>query len=74
MSNAIQRRILRSCHLIAGIMLALHVYSPLAEVALFATAVQAVIVPLVALSGLWMWQQPRISRWMRSTHSPKPGA
>ena len=58
-----QRKLQRAAHLLTGAMLLAYVYLPagreLEEVVRFA------VLPLLALSGVAMWQAPRIRRALR---------
>jgi thiosulfate reductase cytochrome b subunit len=69
MSNRGLRQTVRWVHLIVGVMLILFVYSPLREVSLYALVLQVFAVPLVTLSGLALWQQPKLSAWLSRRQS-----
>ena len=68
-SQAYLRTILRWIHIAAGIFLVGYVYKFHADANATRVA-QFVVVPTIAGSGLWLWQQGRIVRWMRRTPSP----
>jgi hypothetical protein len=53
--NAIKRSILRSIHLIVCIPILGYVYGPISEVQQYAPAVRLVFVPVILLSGFWMY-------------------
>ena len=73
MSNRTIRIIMRYTHLVEGVLIALFIYSPtLQGHAGFATFIQFVVMPTIIISGLVMWQLPRISRWRRGTDAFKP--
>src|ERR1700704_3462769 len=55
MSNATKRAILRSIHLIFSIPILGYVYSPFAELPNYAPIVRFVSVPVLILSGFWMY-------------------
>ena len=55
MSNATKRTILRSFHLILSIPILGYIYGPPAEVQEYASAVRFVFVPIIILSGFWMY-------------------
>jgi len=61
-SNKQLRLILRYTHLAAGILIGLFVYSPLVDVPAFELLVQITLIPIVVLSGIWIWQQTRVRR------------
>ena len=54
-SNATKRTILRSIHLILSIPILGYIYEPAAEVQEYAGAVRFVFVPVIILSGYWMF-------------------
>jgi hypothetical protein len=55
MSNATRRAILRSIHLIFSIPIIGYVYSPFAELPNYAPVVRFVSIPVLILSGFWMY-------------------
>jgi hypothetical protein len=54
-SNATKRAILRSIHLIFGIPIIGYVYSPFEELPNYAPVVRFVSIPVLILSGYWMY-------------------
>jgi hypothetical protein len=54
-SNATKRSILRSIHLIFAIPIIGYVYSPFAELPNYAPVVRFVSIPVLILSGFWMY-------------------
>jgi thiosulfate reductase cytochrome b subunit len=56
MRDATRRSILRWIHLIFAIPIAGYVYSPFKELPNYAPVVRYVAVPVIALTGLWMWK------------------
>ena len=56
MTNATKRSIFRWIHIVFAIPIAGYVYSPFDQIPNYAPAVRFVFVPLLVLSGLWMWQ------------------
>ena len=59
------RNVVRVLHIAVGISLILLVYSPLGESAAFIAFNQFIAIPLVTLSGLALWQQPKLTAWLR---------
>jgi len=55
----------RLAHLLLAVALGAFVYSPLRTEPLAVLAVQAVLFPLLALSGLVMWKGPALRRRYR---------
>lgn len=62
MSPAKTRRSLRWGHIVASLVLGTYLYSPWSQEPVFAAIVLYAVFPLMALSGLWMWNQGRIAR------------
>jgi thiosulfate reductase cytochrome b subunit len=55
-SNATKRSILRWIHLVLAIPILGYIYSPFEEIPKYAPATRFVFVPVLVLSGLWMWK------------------
>ncbi len=56
MKEATKRSIVRLIHLILAIPIIGYIYSPFEEIPNYAPAVRFVFLPLIALSGFWMWK------------------
>lgn len=54
-SNAAKRTVLRWTHLIFSIPILGYIYSPFDQIPNYASAVRFVFVPLLVLSGFWMY-------------------
>jgi thiosulfate reductase cytochrome b subunit len=66
MSAASERKILRWMHILLSIPIIGYIYGPVAEIPQAAAAVRFVFLPLVALSGLWMWKGSAVRKaWAR---------
>ena len=59
------RRTLRWTHIAAAVLIGTYLYSPWQANPVLAALVLYLAFPLMALSGLAMWQQPRLRRWLR---------
>jgi hypothetical protein len=55
-SNATKRWILRSIHLLLSIPIIGYIYSPFDQIPNYAPVTRFVFVPVLVLSGLWMWK------------------
>ena len=66
MSNKTLRQVTRLVHTLAGISFPLLVYSPLGDSSAFLTFNRVLLVPTVVLSGVLMWQPPRVSKWLKA--------
>ncbi len=56
MTLGIKRSVVRWIHLVFSIPILGYIYSPFAEIPKYAPAVRFVFLPLIVLSGLWMWK------------------
>ena len=62
MKDATKRSILRWIHLILAIPIIGYVYSPFAELPNYAPVVRFIAVPVIVVSGLWMWKGHLVRR------------
>ena len=56
MSQGAQRSIFRFIHIVFAIPILGYVYSPFEKIPQYAPATRFVFVPLLIVSGLWMWK------------------
>ena len=56
MKEATERSIVRSIHLVFSIPILGYIYSPFEEIPKYASRVRFVVVPVMLLSGFWMWK------------------
>jgi len=56
MKESTKRSILRWIHIIFAIPIAGYVYSPFEELPNYASTVRYVALPMMVLTGLWMWK------------------
>jgi len=56
MKQNIIRSIFRWIHIVFSIPILGYIYSPFEEIPKYATQVRFVFVPVMVLSGLWMWK------------------
>jgi hypothetical protein len=73
MSNATQRSIVRWIHIVLGIPIMGYIYSPFDQIPNYAPVTRLVFVPVLVLSGLWMWKG-HVVRRLFSKGSPQPDA
>jgi hypothetical protein len=62
MSQSIQRTIFRWIHIIFSIPIIGYIYSPFDKIPQYAPATRFVFLPVMALSGLWMWKGHLVRR------------
>lgn len=67
MSQSIQRSVFRWIHIIFAIPIAGYIYSPFDKIPQYAPATRFVFVPVLVLSGLWMWK----GHWVRRIFSKR---
>jgi thiosulfate reductase cytochrome b subunit len=64
MSSKQIRNVMRIAHIIEGTLIAIFIYSAtLRADPTYTALIQFVITPLIILSGVVMWQLPRINKW-----------
>jgi hypothetical protein len=56
MKDATKRSIVRWIHIVFSIPILGYIYSPFEEIPKYAARVRFVVVPVMVLSGLWMWK------------------
>ena len=56
MSDATKRSIFRWVHIIFAVPIIGYIYSPFEQIPNYAGVVRFVAVPVIVLSGLWMWK------------------
>jgi len=60
-----ERSLIRALHLALSLPIIGFIYGPVASIPHAARFTRLVAVPLVALTGVWLWQRPRLLRWIR---------
>jgi hypothetical protein len=65
-SNKQLRDLSRAIHLIGAAALLVYVYVPLGGDPTIRMVMQVVVFPILALTGMAMWQLPRITRRLRA--------
>ena len=67
MNQATQRVIFRWIHLVFAIPIVGYIYSPFDQIPNYAPATRYVFVPIMVLTGLWMWKGHVVRRliWKR---------
>lgn len=61
-SNKHARDLQRAVHLVAGLLIVAYLYTPIRDLPIVLVVVQVVVVPVLAASGLALWQWPRLRR------------
>ena len=73
MKDATKRSIIRWIHIVFSIPILGYIYSPFEEIPKYAGRVRFVVVPVMVLSGLWMWKG-HVLRRLISKRSAKQDA
>ncbi len=63
MTDATKRSLVRSIHIVFSIPILGYIYSPFEQLPAYAPRVRFVVVPLMILSGLWMWKGHVVRRF-----------
>ncbi|MCC7193416.1 MAG: hypothetical protein IT444_11600 [Phycisphaeraceae bacterium] len=69
MSNGAKRSIIRWVHILSGLPLVGFIYGPPAETEQYRFMFRFVFVPLLLLTGFWMWQGPNVRRLLLKSES-----
>lgn len=67
------RQILRWIHLVFSIPIIGYIYSPFQVIPQYAPVVRFIAVPAIVVTGLWMWQGPRLRRLLSHGSPGAPG-
>ena len=67
MTQSTQRSIVRCIHLVLAIPILGYIYSPFEQIPNYAPATRYVFVPVMVLSGLWMWKGHLVRRLISKT-------
>lgn len=70
-SSATQRSIFRWTHLILAIPIIGYVYSPFEQLPDYAPVVRFVSIPVLVLTGLWMWKGHVLIRLFSKRSAPQ---
>lgn len=65
MNAAAERKLIRWLHLILSLPIIGYIYGPVAEIPQARMFTQIVAVPLLTVSGIWIWQGHRIKARFR---------
>ena len=69
-----QRTIFRWIHLILSIPIVGYIYSPFDQIPNYANQVRFFFVPMIVLTGLWMWKGHAVSRLFRKRPAKQDAA
>jgi hypothetical protein len=69
MNAARERKLIRILHLFLSIPILGFLYGPVSRIPPAAWFTRFVAMPLVILSGFWLWLKPRLLRWLKNRHT-----
>ncbi|WP_013334443.1 hypothetical protein [Gloeothece verrucosa] len=64
------RQQLRLIHILASAILGIYLYSPWHTSHTLRLAMTFAILPILTLTGLWMWQGHKITKWLKPQKTP----
>jgi hypothetical protein len=70
MKAATERKIIRWMHIILSIPILGYIYGPVSTIPAAANMVRFVMLPMVVLSGLWLWKGHLLKKKLRK-HTPE---
>lgn len=73
MKAATERKIIRWVHIILSIPILGFIYGPVAQIPEAAMMVRFVFMPVVVLSGFYMWKGHLLKKWLRKRQNGEPG-
>ena len=71
MKDVTERLIVRGIHLVLAIPILGYIYSPSGKLPGYAPATRFVFVPVMVVSGLWMWKGHLLRRLTSKTAAPQ---
>jgi thiosulfate reductase cytochrome b subunit len=73
MKASTQRKIWRWVHIILSIPILGYIYGPVSTIPPAAFAVKWVFMPIIIISGLWMWKGQVVKKWFRKSKTESSG-
>ncbi|BBM67409.1 hypothetical protein [Vibrio alfacsensis] len=68
MNGQLMRQVLRWIHILCALLVGAALYSPLKTNEAFMTLVLFILVPLVAITGVMMWKQGKVMKFINRNH------
>jgi hypothetical protein len=68
MKASTERSVIRWLHILLSIPVIGYFYGPVASIPQAAFATKYIFLPVIVLSGFWLWKGRRIKVWMRRTN------
>lgn len=71
MKASTERKIIRWLHIVFSIPVIGYIYGPVATMYYPSLFTKTVFIPVIVLSGLWLWKGAVVKRWLRTVISTK---
>jgi hypothetical protein len=71
MKASTERKIIRWMHIILSIPLIGYIYGPVASIPRAAWATKFIFLPVIVLSGFWLWKGHVFKKWLRRINPVK---
>ena len=65
MTQTTIRIVIRWIHIALGLILLCYVYSPWGGKLLFKFLIKFLVIPVIVLSGIWLWKFSLFNKWFR---------
>jgi hypothetical protein len=65
MKAANERNLIRILHLVLSVPILGYLYGPVASIPRAASFTRWIAMPVVVLTGFWLWLKPRLRKWLR---------
>jgi hypothetical protein len=72
MKASMERKIIRWVHIILSIPVIGYIYGPVAQIPEVSMMVRLFFLPVIALSGFYLWKGHLVKKWWRSKYNPGP--
>lgn len=64
MKSSAKRNAVRWLHICVGALIATYIYSPWIENVLFQNTIRFIVIPLTAITGLWLWKGQKLESYL----------
>lgn len=71
MKASTERKIIRWVHILLSIPLLWFIYGPAEETQKAAPGMRFIFIPIITLSGFWLWKGHFIKKWFKKTFTRK---
>jgi hypothetical protein len=58
------RIMIRWMHIVLGLVIMCYIYSPFNQHIVFQWLLKLVVIPVITLSGIWIWKFKAVNRWL----------